>query len=185
MEAYILAGGKSSRMGEDKGLKLLNGKPMIQYVIETISPYFSGIKINTGNTKYADLGYELIPDSIPEKGPMGGIYTALKNSSDSEVFIISCDMPFITPAVVNYLLDQPRNNNAIVASYNHEIQPLFGIYNQKIFPLIEEKINKNQLKMMDFLQEIQAEIVEMNEIEKNLVFLNINTIEEFKNIENK
>ncbi len=184
MEAYILAGGKSSRMGEDKGLKLLNGKPMIQYVIEVILPYFSGIKINTGNVKYADLGYELIPDTIPEKGPMGGIYTALKNSSTTEIFIISCDTPFITPAVVSHLLNQPRNNHAIVASYNQEIQPLFGIYNRKILPLIEEKMNQNQLKMKGFLQEIQAEIVEMNEIEKNPVFLNINTKEEFKNIEN-
>jgi len=180
-EAYILAGGKSSRMGEDKGLKLLHGKPMIRYVIEALTPCFPHIKISTSNSEYSVFGYEWVSDIIPEKGPMGGIYTALKNSSGDDVFIISCDMPYISETSVNSLLQQ-KNGLATVAVCNGRIQPLFGIYGKSLIPLLEEKIEQNQLGMGAFLQEINATFVDINNEDG---FLNINTPDDFKYIENE
>jgi len=180
-EAYILAGGKSSRMGEDKGLKLLQGKPMIQYVIESLTSYFPDIKISTGNPEYTIFGYALAVDIIPEKGPMGGIYTALKNSSGNDVFIISCDMPCISGSSIDSLLRQ-ENKSATVAVCNGMIQPLFGIYGKNLIPLLKEKIEQNQLGMTKFIKEINATLVEINNENE---FLNMNTPEEVKKFENE
>ena len=179
--AYILAGGKSSRMGEDKGLKLLHGKPLIQYVIDSLIPCFPEIKISTNNQEYEKFGYELVADSIPEKGPMGGIYAALKNSSYDDIFITGCDMPCISASSFERLLQQ-KNQSATVVVYNERIQPLFGIYNRNLIPLMETKIEQNKLKMIDFLQEAGATFIEMDNED---VFLNINTLEDFKHLENK
>ena len=179
--AYILAGGKSVRMGEDKGLKLLHGKPLIQYVIDSLIPFFPEIKISTNNPEYNRFGYELAADIFPEKGPMGGIYTALKNSLFDDVFIIGCDMPCISALSFNLLLQQ-KNQSATVAVYKGKVQPLFGIYNRNLIPLLEEKIKQNKLKMIEFLQEIEAIFIEMNDAD---IFLNINTLEDLKRLENK
>jgi len=170
-DACILAGGKSSRMGEDKGLKLLHGKQMIRYVIESLIPRFPTIKISTNNLEYNVFGYELLADIIPEKGPMGGIYTALKNSLCNDVFITGCDMPFISGSSLDYML-QRENKSATVAVCNGKIQPLFGIYSKNLIPLLESKIEQNQLSMMKFLQEINTALVEINNEDE---FLNMNT----------
>lgn len=184
IQAYVLAGGKSSRMQEDKGLKLLNGKPMVKYVLDIITPFFSCVKINTSNSDYAFLGYKLISDDIPEKGPMGGIHTALKDSRTENIFIVSCDMPFINYKSVKYLL-QENINLAKVISNKGIIQPLFGIYNKKLISILEEKINTNQLKMTECIKEIGSEIVEMDFLDEENTFININTVEEFRNSEKK
>jgi len=179
--AYILAGGKSSRMGEDKGLKLLHGKHLIQYVIDSLTPYFPEIKISTNNPEYNRFSYELVADIIPEKGPMGGIYAALKNTFCNDIFITGCDMPCISTSSFEHLLKQ-KNQTATVAVYKGRVQPLFGIYNRILIPLLETKIEQNKLKMIDFLQDVGATFVEMNNED---VFLNINTLEDFKYLENK
>ncbi|MCO6564501.1 MAG: molybdenum cofactor guanylyltransferase [Apibacter sp.] len=182
MEAYILAGGKSTRMKEDKGLKKLNGIPIIQYSIDTLSCCFPIIKINTDKEEYRQLGWELIPDKIKNKGPLGGIHAALDHSK-KDVFIVSCDMPFITAEAISYLLDEHGNNLATVASYKGRIQPLFGIYTYDALPIVKEKILCNQLKMMDFILKTPSKIIDMSEIVGREIFSNINTQEEFKKIE--
>ncbi|WP_295810697.1 NTP transferase domain-containing protein [uncultured Apibacter sp.] len=182
MEAYILAGGKSTRMGEDKGLKKLKGVPIIQYIIHTLSVCFPVIKINTDNSEYLQFGLELIFDRNKNKGPIGGIQAALENSKN-DIFIVSCDMPLITPEAIKYLLENHNNNWATVASYNERIQPLFGIYTYASLQLINKRIAHNQLKMMDFIQESHSDIIDMNNKLNTEIFSNINTQEEFKKIE--
>jgi molybdopterin-guanine dinucleotide biosynthesis protein A len=79
--AYILAGGKSSRMHTDKGLLLFEGKAMVQYFIEQLQPIFSKLFIVSNNPEDEKFRLEVIPDSIKDIGPAGGIYTALKHSN--------------------------------------------------------------------------------------------------------
>ena len=79
----ILAGGKSSRMGFDKGLAILNGKPMIQYVIDVFEKLGLDIIIISNSPGYETFGYPIYNDLIPEKGPVGGIYTCLLYTSPS------------------------------------------------------------------------------------------------------
>ena len=100
----ILAGGKSSRMGTDKGLLELNGKPLIQYAIDTLKSIGLEIIIISNNSDYEQFGFPVYPDIIPDKGPIGGVYTALSYSSTEKNLIVSCDTPFLSKKLLNYLI---------------------------------------------------------------------------------
>ena len=102
----ILAGGKSSRMGEDKGLVLLNGKPMIQYVIEALKEVVSDIIIISNNASYNKFRIPVYADLIKDKGPVGGIYTGLYHSTTELNFCISCDVPMISSDFILWLLNK-------------------------------------------------------------------------------
>lgn len=184
ISVYILAGGKSSRMGEDKGLKLLNNKPMIEYSIETLRSYFLNtsvkrtnetIKIISNNLKYKEFGLEVIEDYIKDKGPLGGIYTALKDTSEDSALIISCDIPFITEKALEDIICSYNNEKIIVAGNDQRIQPLFGIYSKEILSRLKENIENNRLKMINFLTENKVKVIEI----EDTIFRNINTPEEF------
>ena len=107
---YILAGGKSSRMGEDKGLKLFNGIPLIQNVINQLLFAVDKVVIVSNNKDYEQFGLEVIEDALINKGPAGGIYTALQHSSTDLNFIVSCDMPYISSQAIHFMLENSSKN---------------------------------------------------------------------------
>lgn len=99
MENYtgiILAGGKSQRMGTDKWLLLLKGKPFISHIYEAMKPIFGdNIVIVSSNPEYDKYGYKRIEDLISNKGPVGGLYTALKQSKTKFNLVLSVDVPLV------------------------------------------------------------------------------------------
>ena len=97
MQVSILCGGKSSRMQSEKGLVLYQNKPFIEHIIEAVLPISNNIQLVTNTNDYNYLAYKKIKDVVVDKGPLGGIYSALIHS-DSEInLILSCDIPLIQP----------------------------------------------------------------------------------------
>ena len=186
INAYILAGGKSSRMGTDKGLLLFEGKAMIQYVIEQLQPIFSKLVIVSNNPEYEKFGLEVIPDLIKDIGPAGGIYTALNHSDTQLNFIVSCDMPFITKEAIEFIIKNTNESQIVLLENQGKLEPLFGIYSKDCeqiwLELIEQKTIKLQ-KMVSYFK-LKTIPVENNEIFKESFFKNINTKEDFKNASN-
>jgi molybdopterin-guanine dinucleotide biosynthesis protein A len=186
INGYILAGGKSSRMGTDKGLLLFEGKAMIQYVIEQLQPIFSKLVIVSNNPEYEKFGLEVIPDLIKDIGPAGGIYTALKHSEAKLNFIVSCDMPFVTKEAIGFIIKNTSESQIVLPENQGKIEPLFGIYAKDCediwFELIQQNIIKLQ-KMVSYFK-LKTIPVENNEIFKESFFKNINTKEDFKNASN-
>ena len=91
----IQAGGASSRMGEDKALKIFLGKPLIQRVIERMIPIADEIIVTTNRpAEYAFLNLRLVPDLKPGRGALGGLYTAIASAAHPLVAVVACDMPF-------------------------------------------------------------------------------------------
>lgn len=187
INAYILAGGKSSRMGTDKGLLLFEGKAMILYVIEQMQPIFDNLVIVSNNPEYEKFGLEVIPDLIKDIGPAGGIYTALKHSKTKLNFMVSCDMPFITKEAIVFIIENTNESQIILLENQGKIEPLFGIYSKDCgqiwLELIEQKIIKLQ-KMVSYFK-LKTIPVENNEIFKESFFKNINTKEDFNNALNR
>lgn len=183
INAYILAGGKSSRMGTDKGLLLFEGKAMIQYVIEQLQPVFEKLVIVSNNPEYEKFGLEVIPDLIKDIGPAGGIYTALKHSDTQLNFMVSCDMPFVTQEAIAFIIENKNDSQIILLENQGKLEPLFGIYAKDCediwLELIEQKIIKLQ-KMASYFK-LKTIPVENNEIFKESFFKNINTKEDFNN----
>jgi len=183
---YILAGGKSSRMGTDKGLLLFEGKAMIQYVIEQMQAVFSKLVLVSNNPEYEKFGLEVIPDLIKDSGPAGGIYTALKHSKAKLNFMVSCDMPFITKEAIAFIIENTNESQIVLLENQGKIEPLFGIYSKDCENIWLELIQQNTIKLQKMVSHFNLKTipVENNEIFKKSFFNNINTKEDFDNASN-
>lgn len=187
INAYILAGGKSSRMGTDKGLLLFEGKAMIQYVIEQLQPFFDKLVIVSNNPEYEKFGLEVIPDLIKDIGPAGGIYTALKHSDSPLNFMVSCDMPFITKEAIAFILKKADENQIVLLENQGKLEPLFGVYAKDCDAVWLKLIQQNTIKLQKMVSYFNLKTipVENNEIFKESFFKNINTKEDFDNALNR
>ena len=181
--AIILAGGKSSRMGSDKGLVLLNGKPMISYIIEILKKMQIPIIIISNNENYKQFGLPVFADIIKEKGPLGGIYTGLKNSKTESNIIVSCDVPFLSNRIIELLINKDNGYPISVVQSNGKTHPLIGLYSKKIVKKLFETILMEKLKVRSFIDEFQLNTIELDKqeiLEYENEIRNINTQEELK-----
>lgn len=185
MNGYILAGGKSSRMGEDKGLLLFRGKPLVLHLIEEMKEYVDHIIILTNQLEdYAFLqekDVSLKEDCIKGKGPLGGIYTGLL---EEDGFFISCDLPFFRGEMIPLMEDAIGENWGCFPFEDSFFEPLCGIYRQKMLPIIEQRIEDNELRLQTLLQFFdnkgKLEKIGKKKLMKDYgeeIFLNMNTKE--------
>lgn len=186
ISAYILCGGKSSRMQTEKGLVHYNNKPFIKWIIEAVAPITKSIFLVTDNQDYAALGYPLIPDVYKAKGPVGGIFSALNHSDDDYNLILSCDVPNISTSVIQkYLINNKEANKDVTfLSDDDNIYPLIAIYNKRIASKFLEVINYDKLKLVSLLRELECQKIKVK-TEDFRALKNINTKEELEILENK
>lgn len=184
---YILAGGKSSRMGTDKGLLLFEGKAMIQYVIEQMQPIFEKLVIVSNNPEYEKFGLEVIPDLIKDIGPAGGIYTALDHSEAKLNFMVSCDMPFVTQEAIAFIVKNADENQIVLLENQGKLEPLFGLYAKDCEAVWVQLIQQKKVKLQEMVSYFKLKIIpiENNEIFAASFFKNINTKEDFNNALNR
>ena len=176
--AIILAGGNSSRMGEDKGLLELNGTPMIGHVINTLKGITDDILIVSNNEAYQQFGLPVYSDIIPNKGPIGGIYTGLLKSNSEVNIVISCDSPFVTTSFLNKLIAESDGQEVTISSYNDRVHPTIGIYKRCIKSTIKQQIDSNEFKLMKTIEKLQHQIIPFSSAHKDIdpiIFSNINT----------
>ncbi len=175
----ILAGGKSSRMGAEKGLQKLCGKPLINYAIEALSGLCNTIIISSSSEDYHSLGYKVVADVIPGIGPMGGIYSALKHSETEENLVLSCDLPFVSTKLMSFILENSEGYKVAVPwlGYKH-YEPLCGFYNLSILEQISTFIENNNYKLPDLFDEISINKLIVNNklgFYNDRLFLNVNS----------
>ncbi|MEO8535699.1 MAG: molybdenum cofactor guanylyltransferase [Flavobacterium sp.] len=182
LTVFILCGGKSTRMQSEKGLVLFQKKPFIEHIIQAILPITEKINLITATPEYDYLPYQKLPDIITDKGPLGGIYTALTHSETEFNLILSCDIPLISTELLSELISK-HNEEAGVTVFASEskVHPLIGIYSTKMLPVIKEAIDGNELKMMDLIAKIPHQIINIEESE-NFHLSNINSIDELNDL---
>ena len=182
INGYILAGGKSSRMGTDKGLLPLNGKPIIQKIIDQLQAAVSNTVIVSNNPEYEKFGLEVIPDLIKDKGPAGGIYSALNHADTNTFFVVSCDMPFITTDAIQYMIEQASHSQITLPVKHRKIEPLFGVYSKECLPLWRQLIHQGMIKLQEMVTHFNwVKInVDNNNLFSDTLFLNINDKNDFQ-----
>ena len=170
LTAIILAGGKSSRMGQDKGLVFYRGQRMVEYVVSACKELTSDILISTNNPEYSFLRYKLIKDNFKQLGPIGGIQAGLAASKTNENIFCPCDMPGIQSEVLKKILDKKNGLQVVVAADSKgKLFPVLGYYNKSALPAIEKQIAKGDFKMQHLLKELNAQtIIFPEEILKNI-----------------
>lgn len=183
--AIILAGGKSSRMKEEKGLVSFSGKKLIEYVIEAAKKSTPYIIIITSNPAYKQFGFSCIEDELKEKGPLGGILTGLIHSTTSKNLIVGCDMPFLSETLLSAITQNIGDEDALITEHRGKVEPLCSVYDRNCITHIRLQIEQNQLKITDALERLKTRTISFDNEAwfKGNEFTNINSFEEMKKYE--
>jgi len=173
----ILAGGRSSRMGRDKSMLPVTGKPMIRHVYEQISPFFAQVLISSNEPAlHGFLGATVVADEVGGKGPMMGIVSALRASASDVNFVIACDMPDVDTGLMRAMLRQARDCDAVVPKVGADLyEPLFAVYRKSVLPAMEEILRSGNNKIIDSYSRYRVRYVDL----PGRQFSNINTRAEY------
>ena len=187
----IQAGGQSSRMGEDKALKTFLGRPLVQRVIERLSPIADEIIVTTNRpSDYAFLDLRLIPDLKPGRGALGGLYTAIASAVHPIVAVVACDMPFASAKIIEAAsrLLVEEEADVVIPKGDEGYEPLHAVYRRDTcLPAIESAIEADQWKVVAWFPQVKVRVLTPDEIKSfdsdGLAFWNVNTPEEFAKAE--
>ncbi len=179
----MLAGGKSSRMGTDKGLIKVNGIPLIQYLLDRLMKVHKNIYIVANNLAYEQFGFPTYPDLISDVGPIGGLYTGLCLSPFEKNIILSCDTPNVSLKTIQELLNESKKDTNVVAKTT-KLHPLIAVYHKKSIPVIKTCIDQGNYRLSKLLSLINSKEIDFTgEDEKE--FINLNTQRDLNNFINQ
>lgn len=185
----ILAGGQSRRMGQDKAFLPVGGKPVIERVIERVSPLTDDLFINANETgKYLPLGLPVRPDVYPDKAALGGIYSAIYHARHPQVLVVACDMPFLNPALLAYLAGLAPTADVVAPVINPpQPETMHAVYSKACLAAIEPRLRANRLKIIGFFDDVTVRLVDRDEaarFDPDLYsFLNMNTPEDWQKVQ--
>lgn len=176
--AVIFAGGKSSRMGEDKALLSFGGfNSLAEYQYVRLSKIFDRVYISAKSNKF-DFDVEVIEDCYEESSPLVGIVSVFESLDIAEIFVLSVDAPFVDRATIEKIYgDALLSKDIIVASSPNGVEPLCGIYRRTILPKAKESLKQGNHRLQSLLGSVETQIVEFNREE---IFMNLNYPKEYQ-----
>lgn len=192
---YVLAGGKSSRMGTDKALLEIGGQTLLERAVSTLSPncgnrvkaVINEAQRDSFETRFSNLNF--VTDLYGERGALGGIHAALENCESEWTLILACDLPLVTPEALLVLTKIAVTENFAAAIVPRQsdgrLQPLCAAYRRKAcLPKIENIMREREsASMRDFLDLIRVKFVPQIELSPDeRLFLNVNRPEDFASI---
>lgn len=183
----VLAGGEARRMGgQDKGLIMLSGKPMIEHVTSALSMQLNNIVINANRNieRYSLYGFPVIKDAYEGfNGPLAGMASCLKEIETDYMLTVPCDSPFIPSDLVSRMHDSLREENSeiAVADNGERMQPVFSLISRELLPSLERYLADKQRKIDIWFQQHRLSKVDFSD--KPRTFINVNTAEDIASIE--
>lgn len=187
----IQAGGQSSRMGEDKALKLFLGRPLIQRVVDRLSPIADELIVTTNRpADYSFLNLRLFSDLKPDRGALGGLHTAIASAAHPVAAVVACDMPFASARLIEGMsrLLVEEEADVVIAKSEGGYEPFHAVYRRATcLPAIESAIDADQWKVIAWFPQVKVRVLTSEELNSfdpdGLAFWNVNTPEEFAEAE--
>jgi molybdopterin-guanine dinucleotide biosynthesis protein A len=189
-------------MGTNKSLLTIGGITVIERVVNLMTDLFSTVVLITNQQEeYSFLNLPMYEDIYKGIGPLGGIHSALTNSSTDKNFIISCDIPLMTPEVIQYLIDFQTTKPITITKADNFIQQLCGVYSKSLIPAIEKIVcdnidlnrdernpeqKKRGCKVLRLVKDVDSEIIDIENEYKGYIpgtFYNMNNPEEYSFIQ--
>jgi molybdopterin-guanine dinucleotide biosynthesis protein A len=178
----IQAGGRSIRMGQDKGLVKLGELALIEHVLKRLSGLGDEVIITTNQPdKYAHLGVPLYADAIPGAGAASGLQTALEAAQGEKVLVAACDMPFVQPRLAQTLLEQLSSGIDVVVPYRDgRYEPMLAVYRRDTcLPALSLALDQGQRRLIGFYPQVQVLTItdsDLNQLDpEGISFFNVNT----------
>ena len=176
----ILAGGQATRMGgQDKGLVQLNNKPLIQHVIERLTPQTERILINANRNQdtYTEFAHVFSDQFKDYPGPMGGIHAGLLNADTDWVGFVPCDSPLINTDLVERFCSAVTDETDILVAHDGDHQqPVFTLYHKRVLPKLTAFLERGDRKIILLYKECHTQYVDFSDSPN--CFVNLNTPEE-------
>lgn len=176
----VLAGGQSKRMGFNKAEAEMHGESMLMRMIDKLKEITSTILVSSGTVSYPNIPLPQISDEYPQCGPLGGIYSVLKASNSSLNLVVSCDIPLVSIALLEYIVSRAIESKAIITlpiDNDGQLQMMCAVYHKDILPMLQQQIDAKAYKMKNLVDMVRTEYVEISKehplYQKN-AFMNVN-----------
>ncbi|MBI9097828.1 MAG: molybdenum cofactor guanylyltransferase [Spirochaetaceae bacterium] len=181
MDAAVLAGGRGSRMNfRDKSQLTYRGNTFLNTIVTTLRKFNRILIIsNRDKTTFPDIHMNVYKDIISDIGPLGGIYTALKNAASQQIFVTSCDMPLIKEEHIDTICAYSEYD-IVIPVYKGKYEMLFALYSKNCLPQIEKLIGEKQYKLTGLFEDKGLKVKKVPVDQKFIASLkNINTEQDY------
>jgi molybdopterin-guanine dinucleotide biosynthesis protein A len=177
--AIIMAGGKSTRMGRDKAMLPIDGRPMIEHICNTMRPHFRQLLISAGDArKYSFLGIEVVTDRLPDHGPLMGIACALEASAHELNVVVACDMPDLDIDFIKGMIRGCEDYDAVVPRTGGSfLEPLCAVYRKSMVKPLNDALTAGEIKVSDVLRRCNVKYIDTRDTGS---LRNINTAKEYE-----
>jgi molybdopterin-guanine dinucleotide biosynthesis protein A len=186
LTAFILAGGRSTRMGTDKAFVTLEGESLLARMLRLCRTLSNDVLIVGDRRKFGPFA-SVVEDIFPGCGPLGGIHAALQASQTELNLVLAVDVPFVSPALLQWLVARARDSNAVVTVPRalHRWQPLCAIYRRTFADVAEQALRTGRYKIDALFDEVSSNVIGEDELQSagfsTQAFRNLNTPEELAN----
>jgi molybdenum cofactor guanylyltransferase len=186
IEGFVLAGGRSSRMGRDKALLDVGGVPLLVRTMLLVESVVGSATVIGESAGIRALGLSTVPDDWPGVGPLGGIATALRVSRAPWSLVVACDLPYLTKAWLEYLVSRAlaSDADAVIAMNASGAEPLCAAYCESAEPAIRSAVSLGNLKVRSMLENLRGEVIEPEEWKRfdsdGYLFKNMNSPEDYE-----
>lgn len=184
----LLAGGESRRMGgEDKGQQPWRGRPMAQWVVESLTAVVPGLIVSANQAEafYQPLALAVVADPVPfrHQGPLAGLLAGLRQAEQlghQAVLVSPCDTPALSPALLRHLLDEfeAGGGRPVIADCDGRVHPLHGVYPVALWPQLERQLQAGNRRVYQFALAIGARLVGCGDYAAD--FVNVNRPEDLR-----
>ena len=182
MTSIILAGGRSLRLGPSKALQVIEGKSLIQWVMDRLAILSTEIIIVTADGEpmpcTSAVTIKTVSDVYPGKGPLAGIYSGLKASTSPRAIVVGCDMPFLSVGLLDYMSRISSTFDVIVPRIEDKMEPLCAVYSRSCLAPIQGLLEQNELRINELFTMVRVRYIGEDEINRfdpeHLSFFNVN-----------
>lgn len=182
---FILAGGKSSRMGSDKAFLRLGDETLLSQALNTAGAVAGDVRIVGDAQKFKTFG-RVVEDVYRSQGPLGGIHAALSSSATELNLVLAVDLPFVGPEFLDYLLSRARGSGATVTipHAGGGLQPLCAVYRRGFGEVAERSLRGGKNKIDALFTTVETAVIDEEELVRAgfsaEMFRNLNTPEEWE-----
>ena len=189
MNGIVLAGGLSSRMGQDKASLPWGNSDLLNTVLACLAPVCKKLIVVSNTQRLITIpGVEVVPDHYKLCGPLGGMQAGLTASDADYNFIAACDMPYLNTQVVAFIREAAENYDAAVPYIEGHYNPLHGVYRQTCLPYIDQMLQDSNYRILNFYSQIKMRHISAEELrhyDPDLRTLsNANTPDEYRGLHN-
>jgi molybdopterin-guanine dinucleotide biosynthesis protein A len=154
---FVVAGGESQRMGRDKALLPWGEGTLLDHSVRRLAACCDDVRILCGReARYAERGWPLVLDRVPEAGPLGGVLSGLESLDGELGLFLGVDLPAVSVALLRHLVEQAPGHDAVVPRSPGGPEPLAAVYGRTCLPAIRSRAADGDLKMTSFWPDVRV-----------------------------